>query len=185
VHRINTLAVLTNKKLIMVRFLQFFMLLTIMSCVQKKESTKAFQTVDWSEHKAVLNERDSLWKGSSYLSVYSEIYSYSEARTYDLTVTVSLKNIYKNDTVYIERADYYNTKGEKIRNYFDQPIYLKPMETLEIVIDQKDTQGGSGGNFVFDWMVKNPKLEPHFEAVMISTYGQQGLSFTSQGIRVE
>jgi hypothetical protein len=110
----------------MVRFLQFFMLLTIMSCVQKKESTKAFQTVDWSEHKAVLNERDSLWKGSSYLSVYSEIYSYSEARTYDLTVTVSLKNIYKNDTVYIERADYYNTKGEKIRNYFDQPIYLKP-----------------------------------------------------------
>jgi hypothetical protein len=167
------------------RLIILLILMTCLSCTQKKENVKSFQQVNWGERIANIDKKDSLIKGSSYLSVYSEIYSYSEARTYDLTVTVSLKNIYKNDTVYIERADYYNTKGEKIRNYFDQPIYLKPMETLEIVIDQKDTQGGSGGNFVFDWMVKNPKLEPHFEAVMISTYGQQGLSFTSQGLRIE
>jgi hypothetical protein len=167
------------------RLIILLILMTCLSCTQKKENVKAFQQVNWGERIANIDIKDSLIKGSSYLSVYSEIYSYSEARTYDLTVTVSLKNIYKKDTMFIERADYYNTEGKKIRTYFDQPIYIKPMETLEIVIDQKDTQGGSGGNFVFDWMVRNPELEPHFEAVMISTYGQQGLSFTAQGIRIE
>ena len=58
------------------------------------------------------------------------------------------------------------------------------METVEIVIDQDDNEGGTGANFIFDWKIKPDTNEPLFEAVMISTYGQQGLSFTTTGIRL-
>ena len=148
------------------------------------EKKPDFPKVNWENRMIDLNTNEPFFNGSTYLSVYSEIYSYSEERTYDLTVTVSMKYIYRQDTVYITKAEYFNTEGKSIRTYVDKPVYIKPMETLEIVIDQKDLQGGSGGNFLFDWRVKNQNIEPHFEAVMISTYGQQGLSFTSQGIRI-
>ncbi len=57
------------------------------------------------------------------------------------------------------------------------------METLEIVVSEDDKEGGSGANFIFDWSVKQDGLIPFFEAVMISTSGQQGVSFTTHGIR--
>jgi len=59
------------------------------------------------------------------------------------------------------------------------------METVEIVIDEKDQEGGTGANFLFDWSIKPNSHEPYFEGVMISTSGQQGLSFTTEGKRVE
>ncbi len=125
----------------------------------------------------------SINKGSSYLSVYSEIYSYTAAKTFPLTITVSIRNTSLKDSIFISKAEYYNTHGELIRSYLSNSIFVKPMESIEVVIDEKDEYGGTGANFYFEWATKNPKLEPHFEAIMISTSGQQGMSFTTQGIR--
>jgi hypothetical protein len=99
-------------------------------------------------------------------------------------VTVSLRNVSTTDAIYILKADYYNTKGDLIRSYFDSPIFIKPLETIEIVIDEKDSHGGSGANFIFDWATQKNSHEPVFEAVMISTSGQQGISFTTQGLKL-
>lgn len=126
---------------------------------------------------------DSLIVGRTYLSVYSEIYSQTEHRTSNLTATVSLRNTSVNDSIFILSAEYFDTEGKIIRNYLDKTIFLLPLETVEIVIDEVDYKGGTGGNFIFDWRMKEGSSEPLFEAVMISTYGQQGLSFTSQGVR--
>ena len=82
-------------------------------------------------------------------------------------------------------AEYYNTQGELLRSYFDHPIYLVPLETVEIVIDEGDREGGTGANFLFDWRIKQGSNEPLFEAIMISTSGQQGLSFTTNGIQAK
>ncbi|PKA83329.1 uncharacterized protein DUF3124 [Ulvibacter sp. MAR_2010_11] len=139
---------------------------------------------NWAERAAVTTIHDSLLeKGSTYLPVYSEIYQRNQNFTFDLTATVSIRNISLKDTVYLSKADYYNTHGELIRSYFDKPVFVKPMETIEIVVNEDDKAGGTGANFVFDWAVKKNSLIPFFEAVMISTTGQQGLSFTTQGIR--
>jgi hypothetical protein len=81
-------------------------------------------------------------------------------------------------------ADYYNTYGDKIRQYLRQPVFLQPMETIEIIIEEEDKEGGSGANFIFDWAMVNEKNPPLFEAVMISTSGQQGLSFTTRGVDI-
>ena len=42
---------------------------------------------------------DSLLKGSSYLSVYSQVYNETEHKTYNLTATVSIRNVNSNDTI--------------------------------------------------------------------------------------
>jgi hypothetical protein len=98
---------------------------------------------------------------------------------------VSIRNINKSDTIYIKKAEYFNTKGNSIRTYFDRTIFVAPMETIEIVIEEQDQEGGTGANFLFDWAIKPNSNEPFFEGIMISTSGQQGLSFTTHGQKLK
>ncbi|SDS18232.1 DUF3124 domain-containing protein [Gramella sp. MAR_2010_147] len=156
----------------------------IASCEDEK-TISSYNPVNWETRSAEIPEIDSLVRGKSYLSVYSEIYSQTEHRTHNLTTTVSMRNINMSDTIYINKAEYFNTEGAPIRTYFDHPIYIAPLETVEIVVDETDIAGGTGANFVFEWAIKNAISEPLFEGVMISTSGQQGLSFTSQGVRIK
>lgn len=165
--------------------LYFITAILFVSCGNKKEKIAANNPTVWKGKEIELKESDSLVKGSSYLSVYPAIYNSSGKKTYALTVTVSIRNMNLSEPIYIEKADYYNTAGELIKTYFDKPISLKPLETIEIVIDENENKGGTGANFIFDWDVYINSSEPQFEAVMISTSGQQGLSFTTQGVRIK
>jgi hypothetical protein len=36
------------------------------------------------------------------------------------------------------------------------------METIEIVVDEEDKDGGTGANFVFDWSMKKNGLEKFY-----------------------
>lgn len=156
----------------------------LFSCEDKKVETP-LKTIDWQTKVLTYKLPDSLLSGSSYLSIYSQIYSETEHLTHDLTATVSIRNTSRTDTIFITKADYFNTKGVNIRHYIDETIYLKPLETAAIVINERDKEGGTGANFIFDWKVKKNTTEPLFEGIMISTSGSQGLSFTTQGKRIE
>ena len=134
----------------------------------------------WSQRTIKNKNINALYQASSYLSVYSEIYSNNEKTTHNLTVTLSMRNISSADTIFILNANYYNTEGHLIKSYFEHPIYILPLETAELVITEK---GGTGGNFIFDWASNGPEIEPLFEGVMISTSGQQGISFVTQGVK--
>ena len=159
------------------------LVLVFVGCGQGRVE-KPVQAEDWTARKMEIDFQDSLVRGQSYLSVYSKIYSQTEHQTHDLTVTVSLRNT-GLDTATVTSAKYYNTHGDLIRTYFDFPVRLKPMETVEIIIAEADDDGGTGGNFIFDWVMKQNGTEPLFEAVMISTSGQQGLSFRTDGVRIK
>ena len=161
-----------------------FLLLAFVSCNQQTTTTQSPE-LDWSNRQIALRTDSTSTSGSTYLSVYSEIYSYSPETTFPLTATVSIHNTSQADSIFITKADYYNTHGELIRTYIDKPIFVKPMESLQIVINETDGSGGTGANFVFDWLIRNESNEPFFEAVMISTSGQQGMSFTTKGIRTK
>lgn len=150
---------------------------------EEPNKSQSFQPVNWDDKATQINEKN-LESGTSYLSVYSQIYSLTEHRTHDLTVTVSIRNPNPQENIYVKNAQYFDTKGKLIRTYFDKTILVKPMETLEIVIGQTDREGGSGANFIFDWLKSKNSGDPFFEAIMISTSGQQGLSFSTQSRRV-
>ncbi len=165
---------------------KLFLLLTVLATItacQKNKDENPINHLTWQTKSIDLSKTDSLIKGSSYLPVYPVIYSLTEERTHNLTVTVSIRNMSSTDSVFILNSDYYNTNGDLIRSYLKNPVFIKPMETIEIVIDEKDEDGGTGANFIFDWAIKHTGTAPFFEAVMISTSGQQGLSFTTQGVR--
>ena len=90
----------------------------LFSCDEKKEIS-SINPENWSKRKTDLNTKDSLEFGKSYLSIYSQIYSLSQHRTHNLTAMISLRNTSESDSIYIIKAEYYDTHGKSIRKYFD------------------------------------------------------------------
>ncbi|GHB63835.1 DUF3124 domain-containing protein [Persicitalea jodogahamensis] len=167
----------------------FILSVLAISCEQEEQSTVSKQRdihqEDWSKRAANISETDSLIFGKTYLSVYSEMYSFSQKQKYSLTGMISLRNVSETDTIYLLRADYYDTAGSRIRGYFKSPVYLRPMETVEIVIAHKDIEGGTGSNFLFEWKTPPNCPEPLFEGVMNSMQGSKGVAFVTQGKRTK
>lgn len=166
------------------KYLLLVILMLIFNC-SKNNKTKSLSSENWSKRKVSKALKDSLEYGKSYLSTYSEIYSFTESKKISLTSLISLRNVSDKDTIYVLKAKYYDTQGKAIRNYFDYPIFIAPLETTEIIIGQKDLTGGTGSNFIFEWKKPKNTPEPIFEAVMTSTMSQQGLSFTTQAKRIQ
>ena len=153
----------------------------IVSCGSQEEDT--YIAIDWSKRE--ISWPIDLPRHSTYLPVYSQIYSGAENRRHNLTVTASIRNTDSRDTLYLKKVDLYDTDGKKVKSYVKKIVFVAPMETIEVVIDREDKSGGTGGNFIFDWAIKEKANKPHFEAVMISTSGSQGISFTSQGVLID
>ncbi|MEZ5009513.1 MAG: DUF3124 domain-containing protein [Chitinophagales bacterium] len=166
------------------KYLSILFAAVLFSCNEKKDIS-SINPENWSKRAIDLSSKDSLEYGKSYLSVYSQIYSNTEHRTHNLTSMISMRNISESDTIYLLRAEYYDTHGKSVRKYFNSPIFLAPMETTEIIIDEIDVSGGTGSNFIFEWKTPKNCPEPLFEGIMTSTMGQQGLSFTTLAKRIE
>ncbi|WP_418603931.1 DUF3124 domain-containing protein [Hwangdonia sp.] len=166
------------------KYLPIILIIILFSCTEKKENS-SLNPENWSKRTVNLKASDSLEYGKSYLSIYSQIYSMSEHTTHNLTSMVSMRNTSESDTIYLLRAEYFDTHGKSVRKYFDAPIFLAPMETTEIIIDEVDVSGGTGSNYILEWKIPRNCPEPLFEGIMTSTMGQQGLSFTTHAKRIE
>ena len=164
-------------------FTALFVSALLFSCNEPQEKPIS-KNIDQEERKAKLSASDSLYTGKSYLPVYSQIYHHEAQKTVNLTITVSLRNVSASDTLFLKSAKLFDTAGQEVKQYLNHPVYLTPMETVEVVIAEMDTAGGTGGNFIFDWAIGDQNNPPLFEAVMISTLGQQGISFTSRAVRI-
>ena len=153
------------------------------SCGREQKEMSSVNPVNWNKRAIEINSNDSLIYGETYLSNYSQIYSYTEHLTHDLTSTISMRNTSMTDTIYIISSKYFDTHGKLIRTYFKQTIFIAPLETVSIVIDEKDKEGGTGANFIFDWAIKPHTTEPIFEGVQLSNAGR--ISFTTHGVRLK
>lgn len=160
-------------------------LLVFLSSCEEHLPISSISPENWDNRTAVMPAGAGVLTGKTYLAVYSEIYAYTSRKRFNLTATISMRNANDMDTVFVDSAVYYDTHGQKIRSYFDHPILIRPMETVEIVIDDMDLEGGTGGNFIFEWAADSTINTPIFEAVMISVSGQQGLSFVTEGIELK
>jgi len=121
---------------------------------------------------------------TTYVPIYSDIYSKTKDTRFNLTATLSLRNTSFKHSIYISKVDYYNSAGEKTTSFLNKTIVLKPMQSVEYVIEEADTSGGTGANFIIIWGSKSDKVEPIFEGIMISTHGQQGISFSTKGTSI-
>ena len=134
------------------------------SCENYNSQTETV-TTSFEKRITTISDFDSLESGTSYLSVYSQIYGKTEERIYDLTATVSLRNTSEKETLYIHSAEYFNTQGKLIKEYVSKSVEIRPLETIEIVIHENDAKRGTGANFIFDWSIDKSAPEPIFECV--------------------
>lgn len=120
-----------------------------------------------------------------YVPAYSSIYHGDANRDFDLAVTLSIHNADMKERILIDRIDYYNTSGKVIANYLrGKAIALHPLETHLLIIKERNTSGGVGANFIVKWHAAAKVNVPVIETIMISTKGQQGISFTSRGVPI-
>jgi hypothetical protein len=114
-----------------------------------------------------------------YVPCYSHIYHGPKNRSLNLTVTLSVRNVDPKLPLVLTAVDYYDTEGRLIRHELPGPRTLGPLQTLEFMVHQRDSAGGSGANFMVTWRADAPVNAPLVEAVMISTESGLGVSFTS------
>jgi len=119
-----------------------------------------------------------------YVPIYSEIYSRSEKHVFQLTSTLSIRNTSLKDSLFVSEINYYNSKGDFVRDYIEKMIFLKPLETIEFIVEEKDISGGMGANFIILWGSNIENLNPIFQGVMIGTSNQQGISFITNGVEI-
>ena len=116
-----------------------------------------------------------------YVPAYSNIYIGNNEHPFQLTVTLSIRNIDPKYPITILSVRYHETKGKLVTSYLETPLLLQPLETIRYIIPEKDTKGGSGANFMVEWQSDKAVNPPIVESVMIGSRSQQGISFTSRG----
>ncbi len=154
------------------------------SCIEQNQNLNKVGLDKFEAH-AIDSMPGNLVKHDTvYIPVYSDIYSESKDTRFNLTATLSLRNTSLHYSIYISAVDYYDSEGRNTKKFLSSPIVLTPMQSVEYVIDEHDTSGGTGANFVVYWGSESEKTDPLFEGIMISTNGQQGISFTSKGVSI-
>ena len=124
----------------------------------------------------------SLFKGQTiYVPVYSHIYIGDKEIPFDLTVTLSIRNIDPTYPITIVSVDYICSDGQLLRKYLKNPIKLNAMASTRYVVAASNKSGGSGANFIVRWKSDHNVNEPIIEGIMIGANLQLGISFVSRG----
>ena len=115
-----------------------------------------------------------------YVPAYSHVY-YRSGQEYLLAITLSIRNTSLTDSILVKSVRYYDTKGRLVKKYSKNSLQIPPMVTAEFFVQDEDTSGGSGANFIVEWKTKKGVDEPIVEAIMIGTSSGQGISLISTG----
>ena len=102
-----------------------------------------------------------------------------------MEATLSVRNSDPKEDITIASVRYYDTNGNLIKDYLDKAILLKPLATVEFLVAQKEIEGGSGANFIVEWISDTKVNKPVIEAVMIGIEGQTSISFVRTGIEIK
>ena len=120
---------------------------------------------------------------SVYVPAYSHIYSQGGS-PYQLETTLSIRNVNLESPIYVSSVKYFDTSGKLASTFVDRLIKLEPLQTIEFLVERRDSSGGSGANFLVDWMAKPDVDHPLIETVMVGVSGTQGISFGRVGVEV-
>ena len=118
-----------------------------------------------------------------YVPVYSHVY-YQGGSPYSLETTLSIRNADPAQAIYVNSVEYFDTSGKLVKTHLDQTIRLAPLQTIEFLVERRDSSGGSGANFLVEWMGERQTNRPLVEAVMVGTAGNQAICFERTGIEI-
>ena len=120
--------------------------------------------------------------GYFYVPAYPHIYHGSREAFITLHVALSFRNVDMGSQIVIDSVEYYDNDGVLLKEFVDDPIVLKPLESVHFKVPERDLGGGFGSNFIVSWHAEHDVNMPIVESVMIGTSLGQGISFTSRGV---
>jgi lysine/ornithine N-monooxygenase len=150
----------------------------------KNKETDKNKQINYPSHNYTYANVDTAtlkYKEIVYVPVYSDIYHHDGTKRFLLTATVSVRNISLKDSAYVLNAVYNDSYGKQLRSFATKSILLKPLESIEFVIEDAEDKGGAGASFLIEWGGNKNANQMLIQSVMIGTTGQQGISFTAKG----
>lgn len=124
--------------------------------------------------------REILVGQTVYVPLYSHVYQ-GEGERLLLAGTLSIRNTDPEHNLTISSVRYYDTRGELVRDFLETPLTLSPMGSTDFLIKESDTSGGSGANFLVEWVSDQPVGEPIIEAVMVGRKDGGAMAFARSG----
>jgi Protein of unknown function (DUF3124) len=105
-----------------------------------------------------------------YLPVYSQIWhgdSVIDGKPMQHLVSalISIRNTSLKTPIQIFSARYYNTEGKLLKEYIAKPLVIGTLGTAELYVERKESEGGSGANFIIQWNSTVATNPPIVEAV--------------------
>lgn len=116
-----------------------------------------------------------------YVPIYSHIYYGDQQGIFNLSATLSIRNIDLVNPMIITSVRYHDSEGKLVKQYLERPIKLGALASTDFFVKRNDTSGGLGANFVVEWVAETEIPQPIVEAVILGTDSQQGISFISPG----
>jgi hypothetical protein len=106
-----------------------------------------------------------------YVPIYSHIW-YGDRIGSDKTpaknlvsALVSIRNTSLKTPIRVLSARYYSTEGKLLSEHIPKPVMINAMGTLELFVERKESEGGSGANFVIQWDSNTATNSPLVQAV--------------------
>jgi hypothetical protein len=124
---------------------------------------------------------------SLYLPIYAFV-QYGDrdgagnTRQLPVSALVSIHNTDPDKSVRVLGARYYSTEGKFIGNFLAAPRVLRPMETLEFLVERRDVAGGSGSNFVVQWEADTLVSPPLVQALHLEIQTNRSIVFTTDAV---
>lgn len=116
-----------------------------------------------------------------YIPAYAFVRIHGKKQTLPLTTTLFVHNTSQESGLTITSLEHHDARGALIRSYAPQPVWLGPLATFDVLVEEPKEKQGGGSCFVLTWTAEKPISPPIAESVMTGTGGQQGISYRSPG----
>lgn len=101
------------------------------------------------------------------------------------TITLTIHNTSLDQTLTVPTVIYVNREGAPQRDFLSSPLRLGPLASKNFSLQPKTFAEGNGAAFIVKWEGPESIPDPLIEALMLTTEGQQGISFITRGQEVE
>ena len=116
-----------------------------------------------------------------YVPVYSHIFFGDRQQSFNLSVTLSLRNTDLTNPIEITSVRYYDEKGKLLKDLAPPAITVAPLASTRFYAKESDVSAGSEACFLVRWQAPQKVNPPIIEGLMVGTSFGQGISFTAPG----
>lgn len=116
-----------------------------------------------------------------YVPVYSHIFFGDRQQSFNLSVTLSLRNTDLTSPIDITSVRYYDEKGKLLKDFVPPAISIEPLAAARFYVKESDVSAGSEACFLVRWQSPKKVSPPVVEGLMVGTSFGQGISFTAPG----